>query len=279
VVQERREFVLPARLDDAPMPGLLSDMVAVDVRGRTPEQFAVMVAAKLAALGITASGPPTEARGFTRGVEATPPTEAVREGEADLGRLSVQTASVLEVPKEVQLEHVLQDANTTEMTETVSRKGSSDRTVKISVRNQVFISYSHTDSKWLKELQIHLKPYVRNARIAVWDDSMIRAGTLWKESITQALASAKVAVLLVSPTFLASTFIVEEELPPLLEAAKNEGVAILWVPVRPSSFEVTPIAAYQAVHAPEKPLASLSPTARDKALVKICAMIQQEYLR
>jgi hypothetical protein len=279
-LQERREYVLPARFDDTPMPEVLSDMVAVDLRSRVPEQFAAMIAAKLATLGITAPSPPTETGGFIRDVEAAPPAWAVRANEADLQRLGIHAAiSMPEVPEEVHLEHVPQDADTTEMTGTLSRKGSNDRTVKVSVRNQVFISYSHTDGKWLKELQIHLKPYVRNARIAVWDDSMIKAGAIWKESIRQALASAKVAVLLVSPTFLASTFIAEEELPPLLEAAKNEGVAILWVPVRPSSFEVTPIAAYRAVHAPEKPLASLSPTARDKALVKICAMIQQEYQR
>ena len=49
-VRERREYVLPARFDDTPLPGLLSDMVTVDLRGRTPEQFAALIAAKLAAL-------------------------------------------------------------------------------------------------------------------------------------------------------------------------------------------------------------------------------------
>jgi hypothetical protein len=51
-VQERREYMLPARFDDTPLPGLLSDMVAVELRSRTPQQFAVMIAAKLADLGI-----------------------------------------------------------------------------------------------------------------------------------------------------------------------------------------------------------------------------------
>ena len=50
----RREYVLPARFDDTPLPGLLSDMVTIDLRGQTPQQFAAMIAAKLAALGITA---------------------------------------------------------------------------------------------------------------------------------------------------------------------------------------------------------------------------------
>ena len=35
-VHERREYVLPARFDDTPLPGLLSDMVAIDLRGSSP---------------------------------------------------------------------------------------------------------------------------------------------------------------------------------------------------------------------------------------------------
>jgi TIR domain len=57
-VRERREYVLPARFDDTPLPGLLSDMVAIDLRTRTPRQFAAMIAAKLAALGIIMPIPP-----------------------------------------------------------------------------------------------------------------------------------------------------------------------------------------------------------------------------
>src|SRR5215472_8739872 len=42
--------VAPARFDDTPLPGLLPDMVWVDLRIRTPQQFAAMITAKLAAL-------------------------------------------------------------------------------------------------------------------------------------------------------------------------------------------------------------------------------------
>jgi hypothetical protein len=50
--RERREYVLPARFDDTPLPGLLSDMVTVNLRAKSPRQFAAMIVAKLAALGI-----------------------------------------------------------------------------------------------------------------------------------------------------------------------------------------------------------------------------------
>jgi hypothetical protein len=46
-VPERREYVLPARFDDTPLPGLLSGTVVVDLRGRAPQQFAEMIADKL----------------------------------------------------------------------------------------------------------------------------------------------------------------------------------------------------------------------------------------
>ena len=72
-VRERREYVLPARFDDTPLPGLLSDMVAVDLRGRTPQQFAAMIIDKLAALGIVASASSADVADPARDVVAARP--------------------------------------------------------------------------------------------------------------------------------------------------------------------------------------------------------------
>jgi hypothetical protein len=140
---------------------------------------------------------------------------------------------------------------------------------------QVFISYSHMDAKWLKDLEIHLKPYLREGSLISWSDEQIVAGSQWLREIKSALAQTKVAVLLVTPDFLASDFIHEHEAGPLLKEAEQGGVRILWVPVRESAYKQTALKNYQAVLDPKKPLATWPKAKRDEAWLKICEEIEK----
>ena len=73
----------------------------------------------------------------------------------------------------------------------------------------------------------------------------------------------------VSPDFLASKYISNNELPRMLQAAESDGMTIFWIPVRPSPYKHSLIGAFQAAHAPEKPLSGLSNAERDQAFVDI----------
>jgi hypothetical protein len=114
-VRERREYVLPARFDDTPLPGLLSDMVTVDVRTKTPQQFAAMIAVKLATLAITGPAPSADAGDPAQDAGSARPTGAVRAAEADQQRLGGHAATSMPgVPDEVLSEHVPRDVDASE---------------------------------------------------------------------------------------------------------------------------------------------------------------------
>jgi predicted acylesterase/phospholipase RssA len=154
-----------------------------------------------------------------------------------------------------------------------------NRTLSTLVRNKVFISYSHKDDVWLEQVVKQLKPLLRNSEINVWSDRNITPGLDWKRAIDDAIAAAKVAILLVSGDFLASDFIVEHELPSLLEAAESERLTLVCVPVTPSNWEATALAQRQWAHDPKMPLTSLDEYQRDAALVSVSKKVKEAMLR
>lgn len=144
------------------------------------------------------------------------------------------------------------------------------------VRPKIFVSYAHTDKDWLERMNVHLKPLERSHNVELWTDQKIGVGKRWLDEIENALADAHVAVLLVSAHFLASDFIADGELPPLLQKAEQEGTRIMPVIVGGCDFRGHPeLGAFQSANDPEAPLQGLTPVQVDQVFVKLKRAIEE----
>ncbi|RLJ21740.1 hypothetical protein DJ031_02300 [bacterium endosymbiont of Escarpia laminata] len=120
----------------------------------------------------------------------------------------------------------------------------------------IFISYSHLDDDWHERLKAFLDSLkftrlktqdlksgnlYQNARFQyrAWSDKQIDLGSNWKPEIEDAIRQARVAVLLVSTDFLASEFILEQELPLLIDRSNSGELAIFPLIIRPCLWRET----------------------------------------
>lgn len=125
-------------------------------------------------------------------------------------------------------------------------------------RHQVFISYSHRDKEWFNKLQLMLAPVEAFHGIKVWDDQEIIPGTYWHNAIKNALSQTRLAICLVSPNFINSSFITTNELNYFMEEAEKQNVRIFPLSVSRIEKESNPLNAIQFVNDPERPLDEMS---------------------
>jgi hypothetical protein len=150
------------------------------------------------------------------------------------------------------------------------------RNIAAAHRDRIFISYSRKDFRWLERLQVHLRPLERLGQIARWDDTSIDPGEKWKSRIREAVATARVAVLLVSADYLASDFITSDELLPLLVKAETEGAVIIPVIISPCRFTRTAtLSQFQPINPPSRPLIKMNPGQREDLFVRITEAIEK----
>src|SRR5262249_26418914 len=79
-----------------------------------------------------------------------------------------------------------------------------------------FVSYAHADQRpadtFLRLLTEQLAPSKRYA-YTLWRDTNLLVGARWHDEIQRALADCQLGLLLLSPAFLASEYITQQELP------------------------------------------------------------------
>jgi TIR domain len=113
-------------------------------------------------------------------------------------------------------------------------------------RTKLFISYSHRDDDWLERLKLHLAPLERLKIVHVWSDTRIRVGDRWEVEIESALAESSAAVLMITPAFLASDYIWNQEMPHILKH-RLAGMLVFPLITKPCAWRIaTELAELQA---------------------------------
>lgn len=95
---------------------------------------------------------------------------------------------------------------------------------------QIFVSYSHHDSAWTRQLFDEYVPTTQGD-CRVWSDAQIRVGDRWDDEIESRLSSSQLAILLVSPNFLKSDFIMKHEYPRIMQRHATDSMRVVWIPV------------------------------------------------
>lgn len=138
---------------------------------------------------------------------------------------------------------------------------------------KLFISYSHDDEEFLKELKTHLTPLERNGVISAWSDQALIAGDELDEELIAQLESSDLVSFLVSSSFLSSISCYENELIETIGRRKRERVEIIPVIIRDCLWKETPIARFLAT--PKNGVAISSSPNRDSAWVEVVEQIMK----
>ena len=141
--------------------------------------------------------------------------------------------------------------------------------------NRVFISYSHKDKAFLDRLMVHMKPLEKEGIIELWADTKLVAGDKWEEGIHEALRKSRVAILLITADFLASDFIVDNELPPILANAETQGTRVIPVILKPCRFTRNKsLSCFQAVNNPNAPLDTLPGSEQEQIYDDVSELVE-----
>lgn len=146
------------------------------------------------------------------------------------------------------------------------------------MRTRVFVSYCHDDIKWLEAIRGQLRVLEAEGLIDIYEDTKLEAGEAWYERLHQEMQSAKIALLLVSASFLTSRFIRNEEVPRLFEKHAAGGMVLYPLLVRPCPFEHVPWLARLQLRPQDsrrrpKAVSATTGAAREQVLVNVAKEI------
>ncbi len=145
--------------------------------------------------------------------------------------------------KEVFVKSLKKRVSIADLLDGVEEPAMRDEVEQLPVR--AFVSYSHKDLEYLKDLREHLATLRRLNKLELWDDREIEAGDEWEKVIFQRLEEADIVLCLVSPSFVASDFCYKKEFATTLDAHRKGEKTIVPVMLRKTDWKDLPLAEIQ----------------------------------
>lgn len=112
---------------------------------------------------------------------------------------------------------------------------------------RVFISYAHADETYRDQLDKQLSILQRAGIVEIWHDRRLVAGEEWDHGIKSELERADLILLLVSPDFIASSYINDVEIARAMERHNAGTACVIPIILRPCKWEIAPFAKLQAL--------------------------------
>ncbi|MCI0471460.1 MAG: toll/interleukin-1 receptor domain-containing protein, partial [Candidatus Aminicenantes bacterium] len=138
----------------------------------------------------------------------------------------------------------------------------------------IFISYSYQDEEWKDRLLSKIRVLGKEGLVSIRENRQIEKGQDWSTEIEKALREADIVILLISADYLTSDFILNEEIPSILERSEKKGLKVLPVIVRPCPWRMVPwLSKAQVFPEDGVPLASVDEYQIEDKLTKLVSMI------
>lgn len=138
---------------------------------------------------------------------------------------------------------------------------------------KAFISYSHADEAFLKDLKICLSQLRRSGALQEWSDQEITAGTDLTQEITNQLESSNLFIALLSPDYIASKYCFENEFQKALELKAIGQQIIVPIICRPCDWKQTEFKNFLATPKDGKPISQWDN--KDTAFFNVTEMLRQ----
>lgn len=136
-------------------------------------------------------------------------------------------------------------------------------------KQQIFLSYAHKNRSLKDEIVQHFSIVDKDLHINVWHDDVLRSGSFFGTEIEHAIRSSSHALILVSPEFMASTYIMEKEYPLLAELEAAGKISVFALSLKPVTMYANPHILSRSIDFFDSPLALLGHNDRSKALAGI----------